>query len=287
MHGLGNDFVLTDELSPDQPGLPALARRVCDRHLGIGADGLILAVPSSTADIGMVVYNADGSLAEMCGNGVRCLARFAIERRIAKRSPVIVATPARTIVCEFIANTAGASQVRVDMGKPVTDPEKIGLNFNNVLDHPVAIGSQTLRVTCVGMGNPHAVVFDPIEAQLANHQTHNPNFADFLAATGQSIQKHPAFPLGVNLHLARVDSPDSVMMWTWERGSGATRACGTGACSVVVAGVLTNRLHRRVSAHLPGGMLEIEWADNDHIWMTGPAETVFAGTWNPDTHGAL
>jgi len=267
MHGLGNDYVYVNAFAERVGDAPSLARRVSDRHRGIGGDGLILIGPSSVGDVRMEMYNADGSRAEMCGNGLRCVAKYAFERRLVDGPEVSVETDAglRRARCNLQDGTVRS--VRVDMDVPAIAPESLPstLQGERIVDHPLAIDGSTYNVTCVSLGNPHAVIFvDDLES------------ID-LPRVGPRVENAAVFPRRINAHFARVDSPRHVTMRTWERGSGETNACGTGACAVGVAGVLCGRTMRSVIVTLPGGDLEIEWGADDHVFMTGPAEEVFTG----------
>jgi len=270
MHGIGNDYVYVDctsGLHLDDP--PAIARAVSDRHTGIGSDGLILIRPATGADATMEMYNADGSRAEMCGNGIRCVAKYIVDRGIAAGPELLIATDGGVKTLHCRSENGRVTAVRVDMGKPAFAPGEIPIRIDGerIVDHPIEIGGVTYRITCVSMGNPHAVVFvDDLDA------------ID-LASVGPLFERAACFPERVNTHFVRVDNRGHVTMKTWERGSGATRACGTGACAVGVASALTGRTDRRIVASLPGGDLEIDWTPDDHVHMTGPAVEVFSGDW--------
>ena len=269
MHGLGNDYVFVDCGHEHVADPAALARAVSDRHTGIGGDGLILIRPSTGADARMEVYNADGSRAEMCGNGIRCVAKYLVDHVGVAGPGLRIETDAGTRDVECGASSGCSSSVRVDMGEPLLDPRSLpcAITGDRVVEYSLHAADATWPVTCVSMGNPHTVVF--VE------ELHRVD----LVAVGPLIEHAPEFPGRTNVHFARVDSPDHVTVRTWERGSGATRACGTGACAVCVAGALTGRTQRRVTVELPGGNLEIDWADDNHVWMTGPAVEVFSGLW--------
>jgi diaminopimelate epimerase len=286
MHGLGNDYVYVDCVRRPPPRDPAaLARRVSDRHFGIGADGLILILPSEVADARMRMFNADGSEAEMCGNGVRCVAKFVHDHDIARQPRLKIETGRGVLTLDLTVTNGKVGQVRVDMGEPILQPSDIpttlpGERVVNVAlpDWPGARGlpellpesGGELSVTCVSMGNPHAVLFCRDVAEVP------------LESVGPILETAPVFPRRVNVHFVQVHSPGEVTMRTWERGSGITLACGTGACAVCVSGVLTCRTGRDVIAHLPGGDLTLEWSDRDNrVYMTGPAVEVFSGEW-PD-----
>jgi diaminopimelate epimerase len=323
MHGLGNDYVYVDARIEHVENPADLARRISDRHTGIGSDGLILIHPSTVADVRMEMYNADGSRGRMCGNGIRCVAKYAVEHGLAAGPIIRVETDSGIKSCECIpplpmgegqgedhipplpmgegrgeggteprtrftrqdgvrADSSGAtaleqwthpsptiSCVRVDMGIPSLRPMDLPSTIpgERIVNHPLRVNGRTFEITCVSMGNPHAVIFvDKLHA------------ID-LVAVGPLIETASVFPERINVHFVRVDSPSRVTVRTWERGSGATRACGTGACAVCVAGVVTGRTARAITAVLPGGELEIEWAKDEHVYMTGEAVEVFAGIW--------
>jgi diaminopimelate epimerase len=271
MHGLGNDYVYVEAFSQPAPADPgALARAVSDRHFAIGSDGLILILPSDKADARMRMFNADGSEGEMCGNGVRCVAKFIHDHDIARKPRVTVETGRGVLTLDLTIEAGEAKQVRVDMGVPILGGSEIPTTLpgDPPIDVPIELGGKELRLTAVSMGNPHAVLFvDDVDGFP-------------LEALGPLIERHPTFPKRVNVHVAQVLSPTEVRMRTWERGSGITLACGTGACSVCVAGVLTGRTEGRVLIHLPGGDLHLEWPSREaSVFMTGPATEVFSGEW--------
>lgn len=272
MHGLGNDFVLVDLLDKGQGRSDAewsrLAVGICDRHFGIGADGVLLLLPSETADVRMRILNADGSEAEMCGNGVRCLARYARDRGLGADA-LRVETLAGVLDFAF---TDGGRQVRVDMGPPRLAGREVpvAVEAERVLDHPLTVNGHDFRFTAVSMGNPHAVVFmspDELAALPLNE-------------VGPLVEHHPLFPARVNFHAVAVTAPDAATVRVWERGAGPTLACGTGACAVTVAGVLKGVLSSPVAVTLPGGTLQIDWEPGGSVYMTGPAEYVFRGTYH-------
>jgi diaminopimelate epimerase len=281
MHGLGNDYVYVNSFTERVADAPNLARAISDRHTGIGSDGLILIQPSKVADVRMEMYNADGSRGEMCGNGIRCVAKYAVEHRLANGPSLRVETDAGIKAVECIMEGGKVASVRVDMGLPELSARAIPTTIaaDRVIDHPLRFGGVDYRVTCVSMGNPHAVVFV--------HGLHKVDLVEI----GPKFEHAPEFPNRINTHFVRVDSATHVTMRTWERGSGATRACGTGACAVCVAGVLTQRTERAITASLPGGELRIEWGDDDHVYMTGDAVEVFTGGLAPliptDRGGAI
>lgn len=269
MHGLGNDFVVLDDrdCSLAEDSLPALAVRLCDRHFGVGADGLILVRPSEAADFQMRVINSDGSEAEMCGNGIRCFAVFLHEKGITTKSPVSVETRAGVLSVDISRDASGASLVRVDMGEPAADRASVPMTGEgSALNVPLEVGDRTLVVNGVSMGNPHAVVFlDSLEG--FDWQRYGPQ-----------LMRHPAFPKQTNVHFVEKVGTDELRVKVWERGAGPTLACGTGACAVTTAAVLNGLTGRNVTVHLPGGPLRIEWDEaTNHLFMTGPAVSVFEG----------
>jgi diaminopimelate epimerase len=264
MHGAGNDYVYVDLFDERVDDAPAVARAVSDRHKGIGADGLILLAPSSAADVRMIMYNADGSRSQACGNGIRCLARLARDRGRATSDIVRVETDAGVRAVELTPEGA-----RADMGAPVLDPQRIPVRLGGarVVDHPVEIDGRTLAITCVSMGNPHAVVY------VDDTRTFD------VGRFGPALERHPLFPERANASFVQVVDRGRVRQRTWERGSGETLACGTGACAVCVAGVLTGRTGRRLRSELPGGELTLEWQEGGSVFLSGETVVVFTGEW--------
>jgi diaminopimelate epimerase len=283
MHGLGNDFVLVDCLGLELPGLPGHAEKLCHRRFGIGADQLLLLYPSTVADFKMRIFNADGSEVEMCGNGIRCLAKYIWERGLSEKRVIAVETLAGIMRPE-----KADGLVKVDMGEPVFEPEKIPVktgqrakvkgqkektlnsklgtqNFKPVIDYPLKIDNREFRITCVSMGNPHAVI-------VVDNVTNFP-----VAYFGSRIESHPLFPRRTNVEFIEVPNPSEIVMRVWERGAGETMACGTGAAAVAVACHVKGLTARKVTVHLTGGDLAIEWAGDNHVYMTGPAVEVFTG----------
>jgi len=280
MHGLGNDYIYVDGSAEAVADPAALARIVSDRHTGIGGDGLILILPPAPgidADARMRMFNADGSEAEMCGNGIRCVAKYVVDHGISRNKPLRVQTGNGVLSLDYQTNGDGrVSLVTVDMGEPILDPRKVPID-------PAKLAAthqpQTFVIdgewtaTMVSMGNPHAVIFvDDLRA------------VDHLTA-GPRLEHHAAFPKRINVHFVQVHAPGEVTIVHWERGSGPTLACGTGACAVCVAGVLTGRTGRSITGHLPGGDLRLEWREADnHVYMTGPAVEVFSGEYRVEPH---
>jgi diaminopimelate epimerase len=284
MHGLGNDYVYVNCFEEQIEDAAALAQAVSDRHRGIGGDGLILVGPSQTADVRMRIFNADGSEAEMCGNGIRCVAKYTYERGLADADGAIsvpgqqsfpaslnIETGNGILTVGLVVNESNkVSKVCVNMGQPVLSPQDIPVNLTGekVVQHPIEILGRELLMTCVSMGNPHAVFFcDDV-------------WSIDLEKLGPAIENHDLFPNRTNVHFVQIDKPAEFTMRTWERGSGITMACGTGACASGVAAALTGRQERLCTAHLPGGDLELNWCEQDNcVYMTGPAVDVFEGVW--------
>ncbi len=267
MHGIGNDYVYVDCFAQTVAAPAQLSRRVSPRRTGIGADGVILICPSSVADVRMEMYNADGSRGEMCGNGIRCVGKYVYEHGLARRDTLRVETDAGVKTLHLQTRGERVSAVTVDMGEPVLDGPRIPVAAEGqVVNVPLEIAGETYCITCVSMGNPHCVVFVPRVDAVA------------LAEVGPRFEHHPFFPNRVNTEFVEVLTRRELRMRVWERGSGETAACGTGACAVLVAAVLTDRAERRATVRLVGGDLELEWsAGDDHVLMTGPAEEVFSG----------
>lgn len=272
MHGTGNDFVVVDARTLDADW-PVLARDMCDRHFGVGSDGLILALPSDRADLRMRMFNPDGSEAEMCGNGIRCLAKFAVEREIAAptNGALTVETMAGVLRCEVDGVDGAVQWVRASMGPPQLVAAQIPViagGVGPVMDLPIRFADDQFLVTCVSMGNPHAVCF-----------TQTPVAEMPLEIVGPRVEHHAAFPRRVNFEVVNVLSRDRLRMRVWERGAGVTLACGTGACASMVAARLHNLVDDVVDIELPGGVVRIEWRGEGDVYLSGPAETVFTGDW--------
>lgn len=262
MHGCGNDFVVLDCLEQQPPGLAGIARELCHRRFGVGADQLLTIRPSDSADFTMEIYNADGGQVEMCGNGIRCFARYVYEHGLTRKREIEVETLAGVIRPRLRGDL-----VEVDMGRPVLDGREIPVDADGrIVDRPLVVDGSEYTVTCVSMGNPHCVLYvDDVEALD-------------LPRLGPRFEHHAFFPNRVNTEFVQVLGSGEVRMRVWERGAGETWACGTGASAVGVAGVLTGKTGRKITAHLKGGDLEIEWADDDRVTMTGPAREVFQGS---------
>ncbi len=270
MEGIGNDYIYVDGSREHLKNPEETARRISDRHFGVGSDGLILINPSDRADFEMEMYNADGSRGKMCGNGIRCVGKYVYDHGLTKRTCITVDTLAgiKTLLLNPGADGKIAS-VRVDMGAPVLQPEQIPVNLpgERVVDVPAGIGGNEYRITCVSMGNPHCVVFQKDDVAGLDLRTVGPLF-----------ERNALFPERVNTEFVNILGRDRLRMRVWERGSGETLACGTGACAVVCAAVLNGFAERKAVVELLGGELEICWSEEDgHIYMTGPAQEVFEG----------
>ena len=264
MHGIGNDFIIIDSFRQPVTQPQILARRLCDRHTGIGGDGLILALPSEAADARMRIFNADGSEPEMCGNGIRCLGKFLYDGGICRKESMTIETAAGVLALEVETGGGLARRLTVDMGAPVFDPALIPVDAG---DNRVTLeaGGRTLRFFCVSMGNPHAVTFDLF-----------PEGEEF-TRLGALLERHSVFPRRANIEFCRVNDHGGADVRVWERGDGPTLACGTGACAVLAAGASLGLLDREADIALPGGTLHIRWDAGGHLFMTGPAELSFTG----------
>jgi diaminopimelate epimerase len=270
MQGCGNDYVYVDLFREKLTGdVAKLAVAIADRHFGVGGDGLILICPSERADARMRMFNADGSEAEMCGNGLRCVAKYVHDHGIARKDRLTIETGRGILAVDLDVKGGKAQRVRVDMGEPILEAAKIPTTLagNPPTDAEVVVQGEAFAFTCVSMGNPHAVAFVPEIADRLVHQV------------GPRVETDAAFPKRVNVEFVRVNSRTDAHMRVWERGSGETLACGTGACAVAVAGVLTGRLDRKATIHLLGGDLDLEWGPDNHVYKTGPAVEVFSGDW--------
>lgn len=273
MHGAGNDYVYVDCFLERVANPAELAVRISDRHKGVGSDGLVLIMYSDTCDFRMRIFNADGSEAQMCGNASRCIAKFVYDRGYVNKKIITLETLSGVKILELIPENCEVHRVKVDMGEPVLETSKIPVKWNDetLINQTVDFGVEKYAVTCVSMGNPHAVIFTEGIDRLD------------LEKTGPKIENHPMFPERVNAEFVEIVSPTRARMRVWERGSGETMACGTGACAVEVAAVLNGKLERKATVSLPGGDLELEWnEENNHIYMTGDAVTVFEGEWYDD-----
>jgi diaminopimelate epimerase len=290
MQGAGNDYVYVDCFTQPVPdNIPVLARRISDRRFGVGGDGLILICPSERADAEMRMFNADGSAAEMCGNGIRCVAKYVYDHGLCLRNPLRIESAGQVRTLELSLVGRKVHEARVDMGEPILRPELIPTTLRSpasaeapVVDVPFELGGCRFRVTCVSMGNPHCVTF--VSEPPAGNAMPSTGDAmltdDWVLGIGPKLEVDHHFPKRANCEFVQVLSRSEVHQRTWERGSGETLSCGTGACAVGVAGVLTDRTDRIVTVHLKGGNLTIEWNETDnHVYMTGPAVEVFSGQW--------
>jgi diaminopimelate epimerase len=273
MHGCGNDYVYVNLFEEEIADAPGLSIAISDRHFGIGADGLITIGPSDCADFRMRIYNADGSEAEMCGNGIRCVAKYVYDHKLTDQTQIRVETGAG--VKELLLTVEGekVTQVRVDMGEPILNPDLIPVTStkNPVVDEPITVADREWYMTCVSMGNPHAVVFVEDVAAFAIEQF------------GPAFENHERFPKRTNTEFVQRISRSEVSMRVWERGSAETWACGTGACATAMACILNGYTDNHVLIHLRGGDLVIDYnPDTNHIFMTGPATEVFSGEWNTE-----
>ena len=278
MHGAGNDYVYVDARSQEQDW-PELARRMSDRHFGVGSDGLILIKGSDVADLKMSMYNADGSEAEMCGNGIRCFVKYAVDRTIVSSSngSVSVETLAGIRNITPISEYGIVTGARVSMGPPILTPDTVPVNLDAageygsgpVLEYPFEMDGYDLPLSFVSMGNPHAVTF--IDTPVAEFP---------LLTVGTKVENHSIFPRRVNFEIVNVDNPTHLTARVWERGSGETLACGTGACGIAVASILGGHTDNTVSITLPGGTLKVDWDGQGEVYLEGPAEEVFSGEWN-------
>jgi diaminopimelate epimerase len=269
MHGAGNDYVYVDcfKETVDNPAETAI--KVSNRNFGIGSDGLILIMPSDKADVRMRMFNSDGSESEMCGNGIRCVAKYAYDHGIVTKTEITAETGAGILTLQLFPNAANkVDRVRVNMGLPRLSREEIPMNGTptpQVVAEELTVLDKTFKITCVSMGNPHCIIYvDDVD-----------NFP--VATYGPLIENHQLFPRRTNVEFIQIISRTEVKQRTWERGAGETLACGTGASAVCVAGVLNNVTDRKILNHLAGGDLELEWVENGPVFMTGPATEVFNG----------
>ena len=275
MHGTGNDFILAAVDSDASVDWPDLAKRMCDRHFGVGADGLILVLPSEVADRKMRIFNADGSESEMCGNGIRCFVKYALDdgRLEASDGRITIETGAGILRAEATFNADGRVEtVRVGMGRPVFHPADLGASLDAeppVTALPLEAAGDWLTLTLVSMGNPHVVAF--LDGAPAEYDLHR---------VGPAVEHHPLFANRTNFEVVRVLDRERIEMRVWERGVGETLACGTGACAAVVASRLHGQVGDHVTVDVPGGTLLIEWDGISEVFLTGPAELVFTSEWS-------
>ena len=268
MNGCGNDYVYINGFVEKVENPKELAKKVSDRHFGIGSDGLILIVPSDKADFCMRMFNADGSEGEMCGNGIRCVAKYVYDHKMTDKTEISVETKAGIKYLDLTVEDEKVTKVKVDMGEPILEPKKIPVRSEKkrVVNEPIAVAEKTGNMTCVSMGNPHAVVLVEDTGRLK------------IEKYGPLFENHELFPNRTNTEFVQVLHRNEINMRVWERGSGETLACGTGTCASVVACILNGYTDEKVLVHLLGGDLEIEYEKTtNHVFMTGPAETVFEG----------
>ncbi len=278
MHGCGNDYIyvngFTENLSLEEK--PELIRRMSDRHFGVGSDGVIFINPSQEADFEMEMWNADGSRGEMCGNGIRCVAKYVYDKGMTKKTDISVISAGKIKYLKLQVKDSRVESVRVNMGQPVLEPEEIPVlpqgeekwKSDSVVNEAISVEGKEYRMTCVSMGNPHAVIFVEDVAGMK------------LEEIGPCFENHKRFPRRINTEFVRVIDRNNIEMRVWERGSGETLACGTGACAALCACVLNGLTDEAVTVKLLGGKLFIEWNRKENlIYMTGPAETVFDGEW--------
>lgn len=270
MHGIGNDYVYVNCFEETVENPAELAVKMSRLHYGVGSDGLILICPSEVADFEMKMYNADGSMSEMCGNGTRCVGKYVYDKGLTDKTTVNLMTGAGMKELQLNVQGGKVQSVRVDMGAPELRPENIPVNLTGeaVMGYPLQVGSAVYEIHCVSMGNPHCIVF-----------VKDPDLVD-VEQVGSLLENHPIFPKRANIEFVQVIDRQHLRMRVWERGSGETLACGTGACASLVAAVLTGKADRRVTMDLLGGSLELEWAFADgHVYQEGPAKIVFDGEW--------
>lgn len=267
MHGLGNDFIFFENLDNTSMDYATIAKKLCHRQLGIGADGIVIILPSEIADLRMRIINADGSEANMCGNAIRCFAKYAYEHELVKTKSFRIETFAGIIIPEVITDDDEVIAVKVNMGKPQLERTAIPMlgNENDAIDTSITVGDKNIKLTSLLMGVPHTMVY-------VDDLTHID-----LERTGRSIEKHPTYPKGTNVNFVQVLSEDRIRVRTWERGAGATLACGTGSCASAVASFLNKHTGRKVSVELQYGQLDIEWTEDGNVFMTGPAEESYSG----------
>ncbi len=281
MEGCGNDYIYIDgaKCALDQKDKPDFVRKVSDRHFGIGSDGVIFINPSSIADFEMEMYNADGSRSEMCGNGIRCVAKFVYDKGLTDREEMTIESFGKIKGITVYPKDGKAETVRVDMEEPILKPEEIPVLHEDksssgnpssqddaMVDEPILVNRCEYRMTCVSMGNPHAVIFtDPDTLQIET--------------LGPLFENHERFPKRTNTEFVKIIDRNNVKMRVWERGTGETLACGTGCCATAVACILNGLTDEKVSVHVPGGIVDVEWnRKTNRVFMTGPATTVFEGT---------
>lgn len=269
MHGAGNDYIYINCMEEyiENPG--KLAAKISDRHFGAGSDGLVLIMPSEKCDFRMRMFNPDGSEAEMCGNASRCIGKYVYDKKLTDKKEITLETNAGIKHLSLFVSDGMVSKVTVDMGEPIFRSNEIPVcsNTETTIAYPVNINGKELKITCISMGNPHTVIFvDEITDKD-------------ITDTGRIIETYPLFPKSTNVEFCRIDNKCNITMRVWERGTGETLACGTGACASLAAAVVNGLSEKKATIHLRGGDIEAEWKDNNHIYMTGPAVTVYEGVW--------
>ena len=270
MHGCGNDYIYINGFSENIDTPKELAIQMSDRHFGIGGDGIVLILPSEAADFKMRMFNADGSEAEMCGNAIRCVGKYVYDKNMTTKKVVTVETLAGIKTLELMLENQVVKSVRVDMGEPILEATKIPVMADQspVTDLMMTAQDKQFIMTCVSMGNPHAITYVDKTSRFK------------VEKYGKILEVDPKFPKKANIEFVQVINENEINMRVWERGSGETLACGTGACATLVACVLNEKTNRQATVHLLGGDLEIEWDEKtNHVFLTGPAEFVFKGVW--------
>lgn len=268
MQGAGNDYIYVNGFQENIKNPERLAIELSDRHFGVGSDGLVIILPSKRCDFKMRMFNPDGSEAEMCGNASRCIGKYVYDKGLTDKKEITLETKAGIKKLKFTVTKNKVKNVCVDMGEPIISPSLIPVSKigDSIIGEPFSVGDEQYKITCISMGNPHTVIFLESFDNIDLHQT------------GYSIEHHPLFPQRTNIEFAIIESKNNIRMRVWERGTGETLACGTGACATLVAAVLNGFAERKAVLHLLGGDLLIEWNDLDnHIYMTGDAITVFEG----------
>lgn len=270
LHGLGNDYFFIEGNSYPNVDWPELSRAMSHRHLGAGADGIILILPGTQNDFAMRIFNADGSEAETCGNGIRCFAKYVYERGMTDKTEFVIDTLAGPNLVELTTDNGRVTSVRSNMGKPRFERAEIPMIGppGRVIEEDLDVNGQVLKITCANIGNPHAVVFvnDATQVNLKN--------------IGPQIEHHPSFPQRTNVEFVTVKDRENMIMRIWERGSGITMASGSGSCGSALAAMITERVDRTVKVHLVHGALTVEWAEDGHVYQNGPATEVYSGVWN-------
>ena len=269
MHGIGNDYLFIDGTKFPIEDPPELSRRMSHRHLGVGSDGIVLVLPGDGADFAMRIFNADGSEAETCGNGIRCFAKYVYERGMTDKTEFVIGTLAGPNRVTLATEAGRVVHVRSNMGQPRFDRAEIPMAgpAGRVIEENLELDDRTVQVTCANIGNPHAVIFVP-DATAIN-----------LAEIGPKIEHHPKFPQRTNVEFVTVVDRANIIMRIWERGSGITMASGSGSCGAALASMITGRVERKVNVHLVYGVLAIEWADDGSVYQEGPGTEVFTGVW--------